>query len=173
MVVCVRDDSESAGVAHGLMVRGSGAAALGDDWVVVDGGDDVVEVVVGVIGGGRGVGRVGEVLVERPVVVECDELHAEADGEDGFFAMVGLVERGEEGEFEGLSRGMESLGRGVRGLSEVLGDGVGAAGEEEGVEGVGVLLGDRFKDVRGDDEWGGDDGGEGAGAPEGSGVGAA
>lgn len=87
-------------------------------------------VAVPVVGVG-GVG-VGQVLVERAAGDEGHHLHAEAHAQHrGARAFVG--EEAEEERFVGLARGIDAHGGAVRGHAEGLGDGVVAAGQDEGV----------------------------------------
>jgi len=83
--------------------------------------------VVPVVGvGGCGVGKV---LVEGASGVESHVLHAEADAE-GWVG--GVVEGLEQGKFKGLAVGMDGLGLRMGGDAPLFGEGVVAAGEDEG-----------------------------------------
>lgn len=123
------------------------------------GWDDVV-VAVPVIGVG-GV-CVGEVLVEGALGDEGHHLHAEADAEDRGIGARGLQGAEEEG-FVVLAGLVDADGCGVCGVAEGFGDGVVAAGKDEGVAESKVGL-----DVVGD---GREDDGDAAGVCDGLGVG--
>lgn len=69
-------------------------------------------------------------------MVQCHELHAETDSERG---VLGLIECFEELDFEGLAGGLHECDLGVEWFAEWVGVGIVAAGEDEPVANVEIV----------------------------------
>jgi len=121
--------------AEDLVEQGAGADGDG----VLRGGIDVgkadaiVVMLKGIFGGGGLREIFGEVLVECAAALDVHFLATEADAEDGEGAGFGEVE---DCEVKILAAGMHDLGGGVERLAVEGGVDIGAAGEEESVDGV-------------------------------------